>query len=73
MNCDLRIFKYQNGIFKKKCLPIVKKISPNNYYYYTPFKEIKKMKLINKKSMNKKKKLVYMENTICLLLLNKTP
>jgi hypothetical protein len=64
----------RNGTFIKKCLPIVKKISPNNYYYYyTPFKEIKKMKLINKKSMNKKKKLVYMENTICLLLLNKTP
>lgn len=55
----------RNGTFKKKCLPIVKKKYPHNYYY-TPFKEIKNWNYKKKKSM--KKKLVYMENTICLLV-----
>jgi len=42
-----------------------KKKYPHNYYY-TP---LKKSKIeITKKKINEKKKLVYMENTICLLV-----
>ena len=56
----------RNGTFKKKCLPIVKKY-PHNYYY-TPFKEIKNWNY----KKNNEKKLVYMENTICLLVKQNT-
>jgi hypothetical protein len=64
---------------KKKCLPIVKKISPQLLLLHSRLKKkIKKIIEINnktKKSMIKttKKISLHMEITICLLLLNKTP
>ena len=50
-------------LLKKKCLPIVKKNTPT----ITTTHRLKKSKIEITKKINEKK-LVYMENTICLLV-----